>query len=160
MPASTGYWCSLIVLAVALAAGFLPGPPPSPHSDGSPPGTVIVRLRLRGCVPDLSTQTGAALKRALTLAEVTGEALRACNAGSSANNRVDESNLLTLKKQYPDENEGKLARFLVARKHDLQAAIEMLEGERSLRRELGALEPVLALPFLSANLLYFAGFAM
>ena len=155
LPASAGYWCSLAVLVGAIAAGFLPGPPPPPPSDGSPAGTVPVRLQLLGCVPDVSTQSGAALKRTMTLAD--SEALR---MDSDSALKVDESNLALFKKDYPDENERKLARFLISRKHDLQAAIDMLEGERKLRASLGALDPVIALPFLSAGLMHFSGYAL
>lgn len=68
--------------------------------------------------------------------------------------------LLQLQSKFPDEGAVKLKRFLVARKNDVSEAIKMVETDRKLRNDLGALEPVAALPFLKAGLFYFAGFAM
>lgn len=74
--------------------------------------------------------------------------------------KVDGSALDLLKKKFPNESDVKLSRFLVARKHNLQAAIEMMMEDRSLRSSLGAIQPSDALPFLKADLFHFVGPAL
>ena len=75
----------------------------------------------------------------MTLAAAKDEAVRVDADGPAG--KVDESDLLLLQKQYPDETKCKLARFLLSRKHVLQDAIDMLEGEAAAPRLSWVLGP-------------------
>jgi len=64
-----------------------------------------------------------------------------------------------MKKRYPGKSEVQLARFLIARKHDVDAAMDMVKVDETFRSKL---EPITAqdlCPFMRTNLMHFLGFA-
>uniref|UniRef100_A0A061S8V2 PH domain-containing protein n=1 Tax=Tetraselmis sp. GSL018 TaxID=582737 RepID=A0A061S8V2_9CHLO len=163
--ATHAYWASAVWMALALASGALPGPSVLvSQAVASGERCSVVRLHLVGCKLNddqhsinskaLTQSMGRRFSTTLQIME-----LQQSSPAKSILQKVDAGKLTMMKKRYPGKSEVQLARFLIARKHDVDAAMDMVKVDETFRSKL---EPITAqdlCPFMRTNLMHFLGFA-